>query len=246
MLGSIDPKFMDVPPEVLVTAMRAHQKYFSLLDAEGRLAPRFVLVANTEAADGGKAIVAGNERVLRARLSDAKFFWDEDRKRTLESRVPKLAERVFHAKLGTQRPANADERTAASFGPRQSGASPCGLPIRTHARSAPRGSARRISRRRWSASSPNCRGSWAATTRCTTASRRVVADAIAEHYAPQGPSDRCPTAPVSVAVALADKLDTLVGFFAIGEKPTGSKDPFALRRAALGVMRIDHREQACG
>ena len=100
MLGRIDPKFMDVPPEVLVTAMRAHQKYFSLLDAEGRLAPRFVLVANTEAADGGKAIVAGNERVLRARLSDAKFFWDEDRKRPLESRVPKLAERVFHAKLG--------------------------------------------------------------------------------------------------------------------------------------------------
>ena len=101
MLGSIDPEFMDVPPEVLVTAMRTHQKYFSLLDAEGRLAPRFVLVANTEATDGGKAIVAGNERVLRARLSDAKFFWDQDRKRTLESRVPKLAERVFHAKLGS-------------------------------------------------------------------------------------------------------------------------------------------------
>ena len=101
MLGSIDPAFMDVPAEVLVTAMRTHQKYFSLLDAEGRLAPRFVLVANTEAADGGKALVAGNERVLRARLSDAKFFWDEDRKRSLESRVPKLAERVFHAKLGS-------------------------------------------------------------------------------------------------------------------------------------------------
>src|SRR5512132_1345261 len=101
MLGSIDPAFMDVPPEVLVTAMRGHQKYFSLLAADGKLAPRFVLVANTEGVDGGTAIVAGNERVLRARLSDAKFFWDEDRKRSLESRMRKLAERVFHAKLGS-------------------------------------------------------------------------------------------------------------------------------------------------
>ena len=101
MLGSIDPKFMDVPPEALITAMRAHQKYFSLLDADGRLAPRFVLVANMEAIDGGRSITPATSGVLRARLSDAKFFWDEDRKRSLESRVPKLAERVFHAKLGS-------------------------------------------------------------------------------------------------------------------------------------------------
>ena len=128
---------MDVPPEVLVTAMRAHQKYFSLLDADGKLAPRFVLVANTEAADGGQAIVAGNERVLRARLSDAKFFWDEDRKRTLESRVPKLAERVFHAKLGSDLPTN--ERLAAAR-PRDRAALRCRSGPRP---SVPRGSARR-------------------------------------------------------------------------------------------------------
>ena len=231
MLGSIDPKFMDVPQEVLVTAMRTHQKYFSLLDADGILAPRFVLVANTEAADGGKAIVAGNERVLRARLSDAKFFWDEDRKRSLASRVPKLAERVFHAKLGCD--LRRTERLVALA---------------------------RVLAQLWGADPElAARAAWLCKADLTTAmvgefpelqgvmgryyalhdgEPVEVADAIAEHYSPRGPSDRCPTASVSVAVALADKLDTLAGFFAIGEQPTGSKDPFALRRAALGVLRI--------
>ncbi len=119
MIGRIDDAFMAVPPEVLITAMRTHQKYFSLLDGAGAMAPRFVVVANTEASDGGAQVIAGNERVLRARLADAKFFWDQDRKKTLESRVPQLAERIFHAKLGTDRGAGgADRRACASSGRR--------------------------------------------------------------------------------------------------------------------------------
>ena len=223
---------MDVPPEVLITAMRAHQKYFSLLDADGRLAPRFVLVANTEAADGGKAIVAGNERVLRARLSDAKFFWDEDRKRTLESRVPKLAERVFHAKLGSDL-----QRTRAAGAARPRARAASAAPIRTSAERAARLCKADLTTA-MVGEFPELQGVMGRYYALHDGEPAEVADAIAEHYAPQGPSDRCPTAPVSVAVALADKIDTLVGFFAIGEKPTGSKDPFALRRAALGVIRI--------
>ena len=230
MLGSIDPRFMDVPPEVLITAMRAHQKYFSLLDADGKLAPRFVLVANTEATDGGAAIVAGNERVLRARLSDAKFFWDEDRKRTLESRVPKLAERVFHAKLGndlqrTERLAELARELAPS----------CGADPNFAARAAHLCKADLMST--MVGEFPELQGIMGRYYALHDGEPEV-ADAIAEHYAPQGPSDRCPTAPVSIAVALADKIDTLIGFFAIHEKPTGSRDPFALRRAALGVIRL--------
>ena len=231
MLGSIDPAFMDVPAEVLVTAMRTHQKYFSLLDAEGRLAPRFVLVANTEAADGGKALVAGNERVLRARLSDAKFFWDEDRKRSLESRVPKLAERVFHAKLGSD--LQRAERLAALA---RAIAPLCGADPALAERAA------------WHCKAdlttamvgefPELQGVMGRYYALHDGEPAEVTDAIAEHYAPQGPSDRCPTAPVSIAVALADKIDTLVGFFTIREVPTGSKDPFALRRAALGAIRL--------
>ena len=256
MLGRIDPAFMDVPSEVLVTAMRTHQKYFSLLDAQGRLAPRFVLVANTEAADGGKAIVAGNERVLRARLSDAKFFWDEDRKRSLEGRVPKLAERVFHAELGNDqqrvgRLGNLARTISAYFQPKNR---PPERPIAVviddtiAARSANLALSSNAERAALLCKAdlttamvgefPELQGIMGRYYALHDGEPTEVADAIAEHYAPQGPSDRCPTAPVSVAVALADKLDTLIGFFRIDEKPTGSKDPFALRRAALGIIRL--------
>jgi glycyl-tRNA synthetase beta chain len=235
MLGSIDTAFMDVPAEVLITAMRAHQKYFSLLDGDGKLAPRFVLVANTEATDGGAAIVAGNERVLRARLSDAKFFWDEDRKRSLESRVPKLAERVFHAKLGSDL-----ERTERLAALARHLAPMCGADPEHAERAAWLCKADLMSA--MVGEFPELQGImgryYALDLTFSQDEKPEVADAIAEHYSPQGPSDRCPTAPVSVAVALADKIDTLVGFFAIGETPTGSRDPFALRRAALGVLRI--------
>ena len=234
MLGNIDPRFMDVPAEVLVTAMRAHQKYFSLLDADGRLAPRFVLVANTETADGGRSIVAGNERVLRARLSDAKFFWDEDRKRSLESRVPKLAERVFHAELGSDLQRTERLLALARVLAPSCGAGPSGPVIA--------GRAARLCKADLTSAMvgefPELQGVMGRYYALHDGEQAAVADAIAEHYAPQGPSDRCPTAPVSVTVALADKLDTLAGFFTIGQAPTGSRDPFALRRAALGVLRI--------
>jgi glycyl-tRNA synthetase beta chain len=256
MLGSIDPEFMDVPPEVLITAMRAHQKYFSLLDAERRLAPRFVLVANTEAEDGGRAIAAGNERVLRARLSDAKFFWDEDRKRTLESRVPKLAERVFHAKLGsdlqrTQRLKKLVGTICAYVQPeyyRPQRSVPEIINDVIAARDADPNLHKHAEQAAWLCKAdlttamvsefPELQGVMGRHYALHDGEPARVADAIAEHYSPQGPSDSCPTAPVSVAVALADKIDTLVGFFVIGEKPTGSKDPYALRRAALGAIRL--------
>jgi glycyl-tRNA synthetase beta chain len=231
MLGRMDAAFMDVPDEVLVTAMRTHQKYFSLLNAFGKLAPRFVLVANTQAADGGAAIVAGNERVLRARLSDAKFFWNEDRKRTLESRVPKLAERVFHARLGSD-----FDRTQRLSALSRALAPLCGADPDMAERAA------RLCKADLTSAMvgefPELQGVMGRYYALHDGEPAEVADAIAEHYAPQGPSDRCPSVPLSVAVALADKLDTLVGFFAIDERPTGSKDPYALRRAALGVIRL--------
>jgi glycyl-tRNA synthetase beta chain len=234
MLGRIDPAFMNVPQEVLVTAMRKHQKYFSLVDADGKLAPRFVLVANTEATDGGKAIVAGNERVLRARLSDAKFFWDEDRKRTLESRVPKLAERIFHAKLGSDYQRTIRLTQLSSEIARRFGAS--------EQRVTWAGNAAYLCKADLTTAMvgefPELQGVMGRYYALHDGEPPEVANAIADHYAPQGPSDRCPKAPVSVAVALADRLDTLTGFFAIGEKPTGSKDPFAIRRACLGVIRL--------
>ena len=232
LMGRIDAPFMALPPEVLTASMRAHQKYFSLLDAKGALAPHFLVVANMEAADGGAAIVAGNERVLRARLSDAKFFWDQDRKTRLEDRVPALSKIVFHAKLGTL--GERVERMAA-----------LSADLCEHVPGADRGrvrSAAVLAKADLTSGMvgefPELQGAMGRYYALAEGERTEVADAIAEHYAPRGPEDRCPTAPASVAVALAEKLDTLMGFFAIDEKPTGSKDPFALRRAALGVIRL--------
>ena len=230
LLGTIDDAFMDVPDEVLITSMRSHQKYFSLLNADGSLAPRFGVVANMDADDGGAAIVAGNERVLRARLADAKFFWDQDRKETLASKAPSLKGMVFHANLGTL-----DEKVDRV----QAFASEIATHVpgtdRTRCARPPApggfgdGHGRRVSR------TQGIMGRYYAHQ---DGESDVVAEAIAEHYAPQGPNDRCPSAPVSVCVALADKIDTLVGFWSIDEKPTGSRDPYALRRAALGVIRL--------
>jgi glycyl-tRNA synthetase beta chain len=232
LLGRIDQRFMALPEEVLVTAMRHHQKYLALEDADGRLAPRFVMVANLLAKDGGRAVVAGNERVLRARLWDAQFFWDQDRKRPLASRLPKLDGVVFHARLGSLgAKASRLESLAGGLAHRIPDARPelatrAGLLCKADLVTDMVGEF------------PELQGIMGRHYALHDLERPEVAAAIAEHYAPQGPSDACPSAPVSVAVALADKLDTLVGFFAIGEKPTGSKDPFALRRAALGVIRL--------
>jgi glycyl-tRNA synthetase beta chain len=232
LMGRIDEQFMDIPPEVLTTSMRVNQKYFSLLDKSGKLAPRFLVVANMVTKDGGKAIVAGNERVLRARLSDAKFFWDQDRKVKLEERVPALKDIVFHAKLGTVADKISRMQTlAAELVPYIPGADVD--QVRSAALLAKADLTTGVV-----GEFPELQGVMGRYYAMHEGEKQAVADAIAEHYAPLGPNDRCPTAPVSVAVALADKIDSLVGFFSIDEKPTGSKDPFALRRAALGVIRL--------
>jgi glycyl-tRNA synthetase beta chain len=232
LAGRIEPDFMVLPPEVLTTSMRSHQKYFACLDKDGNLAPHFLVVSNMIADDGSKEIVAGNERVLRARLSDARFFWEQDRKLALAARVPKLAERVFHAKLGSvldkvERVKRLAEALAAYVG---------------HAEPAQVRRAAELAKADLSTGMvgefPELQGVMGRYYALNDGEPPAVAAAIAEHYSPLGPNDRCPTAPISVAVALADKIDTLVGFFAIGETPTGSKDPFALRRAALGVIRL--------
>ena len=231
-MGRIDETFMEVPSEVLITSMRSHLKHFSLLAGDGSMAPRFIVVANMEASDGGAAIVAGNERVLRARLADARFFWDQDRAQSLENRIPKLAERIFHAKLGTD--GDKAERMAELVRVL------CPFIPGAEADAAER--AARLAKCDLTSEMvgefPELQGIMGRYYALHDGEPPAVADAIADHYAPQGPGDRCPTQPLSVAVALADKLDSLIGFFGIDEKPTGSKDPFALRRAALGVIRL--------
>jgi glycyl-tRNA synthetase beta chain len=232
LIGAIDDKFMDLPPEVLSTAMRAHQKYFSLRDPKtGRLAPRFLTVSNLIARDGGQAIVAGNERVLRARLSDARFFWDQDRAQRLDTRVAQLAGIVFHAKLGTLAEKVSRMRLlAAELAP----------DVKANADLVDRAAllAKADLVTGMVGEFPELQGIMGRYYAEADGEDWSVADAIAAHYRPQGPNDACPTDPVAVTVALADKLDTLAGFFLIDERPTGSKDPFALRRAALGVIRL--------
>jgi len=232
LMGRIDQEFMDLPPEVLTTSMRAHQKYLTLTRRDGKLANRFLVVANMVTRDKGKMIVAGNERVLRARLADARFFWDQDRKKTLESRREKLKDIIFHKKLGTL-DAKMDrvEKLAVGIAEHIPGTN------EDHVRSAAR-LAKADLVTGMVGEFPELQGVMGRYYALHDGEHAEVAQAIAEHYSPMGPSDACPSAPVSVAVALADKIDTLVGFWAIDEKPTGSKDPYALRRAALGVIRL--------
>jgi glycyl-tRNA synthetase beta chain len=231
-IGTIENQFMDVPAEILQTSMRTHQKYFSLRDpATGKMANRFALVANMIAQDGGKEIIGGNERVLRARLSDAKFFWDEDRKRTLESRVDDLRGIVFHAKLGTQAERVARiEKLAGEI------AGKIGADVQKAQRAAKLAKADLTTG--VVGEFPELQGVMGRYYALHDKEDAAIADAIRDHYKPVGPSDAVPTDKIAIAVALADKLDALTGFFAAGEKPTGSGDPFALRRAALGVIRI--------
>ncbi len=232
LMGGIDDEFMAVPPEVLIAAMRGHQKYFSVLNKDGNLAAKFIFVSNMETQDGGKTIVAGNERVLRARLSDTKFFWDQDRGQGLDTRLPKLAGVVFHAKLGSV--LEKVERITALAGALS--AQIPGADVETAERAAKLSKADLVTG--MVGELPELQGLMGRYYALETSEDVAVTDAIADHYSPAGPADACPSKPASVAVALADKIDTLVGFFAIDEKPTGSKDPFALRRAALGVIRL--------
>ncbi|MEH6527380.1 MAG: glycine--tRNA ligase subunit beta [Sneathiella sp.] len=232
LIGSIDAQFMDVPQEALISAMRKHQKYFSLQDETGKMAPRFIVVANLRAEDGGTQIVAGNERVLSARLADAKFFWDLDRKNTLESRVDQLEKIIFHAKLGTVRQKiSRVVDLCAAIAPFVPDADPA-LCARAALLAKADLSTEMVGE---FADLQGLMGRYYAEY---DGEKTAVAKAIEEHYSPLGPKDDCPSDPTSVVVALADKIDTLVGFFAINEKPTGSKDPYALRRAALGVIRL--------
>ncbi|MBV9687784.1 MAG: glycine--tRNA ligase subunit beta, partial [Alphaproteobacteria bacterium] len=232
LAGAINAEFMALPPEVLATAMRTHQRYFTCLSRDGTPAPRFLFVADNIAADRGKTIIAGNERVLRARLADARFFWDQDRRIPLASRVEALSQRVFHAKLGSLYDKTLRMEHLAEF-------------LADFVPGADRERARRAARLAKADLStgmvgefPELQGVMGRYYALHDGEHPAVADAIAEHYRPAGPSDQCPAAPVSVVAALADRIDSLVAFFAISEKPTGSRDPFALRRAALGVIRL--------
>jgi len=234
IIGDMDKSFLDLPPEVIKLSMRTHQKYFAVRDPakkDGGLAPKFIVVANLDATDGGEKIAAGNSRVLSARLNDARFFWDNDRKVKLEDRFEKLGNIVFHEKLGTVK--DKAERVMAlakELAPKV-GADPAQAE-----RAAKLAKCDLVSDMVGEfAELEGVMGRYYATLQ---GEPQAIADAVRDHYKPKGPGDLVPSNPVSVAVALADKLDTLVGFWAIDEKPTGSKDPFALRRAALGAIRI--------
>lgn len=232
ILGDMDPAFLDLPPEVIRTSMRTHQKYFAVRDPKtGGLAPNFLVVSNIEARDGGHLVSIGNARVLSARLNDARFFWDEDRKTPLQTRLEKLKSVTFHAKLGTlyqraERISALAGQIAALIGADKAQAERAGLLAKADLTCGMVGEF------------PELQGLMGGYYARQQGEADAIADAIRDHYKPQGPADSVPTAPVSVAVALAEKLDTLVGFFAIDEKPTGSKDPYALRRAALGAVRL--------
>ncbi|WP_149540911.1 glycine--tRNA ligase subunit beta [Siccirubricoccus phaeus] len=231
LLGRIDDAFMDLPAEVMRTSMRVNQRYFALRYPDGRAAPRFALVANITPQDGGAAIVAGNEKVLRARLADARFFWDLDRRHRLEEFLPKLESVVFHAKLGTQ-----GERVRRLEKLAEVIATAIGADVGHATRAAKLCKADLASG--MVGEFPELQGVMGRYYALHQGEPAEVAEAIGAHYRPLGPGDAVPSGPVAVALALADKLDQLAGFFAVGEKPTGSGDPFALRRAALGVIRI--------
>lgn len=232
LVGKIDDKFMDLPPEVLTMVMRSHQKYFALQNAGGELSPYFIITSNMTTDDKGKAIIAGNERVLRARFADGRFFWDTDRKKPLSEWADGLKTVTYHAKLGTvaDKVARIGKLAAALADYIPS------VDKKLVARAAELCKADLVTGMVGEfAELQGIMGRYYATAQKEP---QEVADAIRDHYKPQGAGDSVPTAPVSICVALADKLDTLISMFAIGEKPTGSKDPFALRRAALGVIRI--------
>ncbi|GJE46112.1 glycine--tRNA ligase subunit beta [Methylobacterium soli] len=237
LMGSFDASFLDIPAEAIRATIRANQKCFVLRRGDGEdLAPAFILVSNLVASDGGAAITAGNERVVRARLSDAKFFWETDKAIRLEDRLPKLDSIVFHEKLGTQGQRVERIATLARDLAPLVGADP----DLAH-RAATLAKADLVTE--MVGEFPELQGLMGRKYASLQGEHPSVCAAIEEHYKPLGPSDRVPTDPVSVAVALADKLDTLVGFWAIDEKPTGSKDPYALRRAALGVIRLINERQ---
>jgi len=271
LLGSFDADYLDVPPEVIQLTARTNQKYFVMRSGEGALAPHFVCVANIDANDGGAAIIAGNERVLAARLSDARFFWEQDLKVPLEEQAKKLEQIVFHEKLGTV--ADKVERVAKlarwlveegkillpsgeGDSSKASGVRATNVrsPSPSAASAAPpppmgRGDLANLAERAARLAKadlvtgmvgefPELQGVIGGHLARAQGEPDAIADAIRDHYKPVGQGDDVPTAPAAVAVSLADKLDTIIQFYGVGLRPTGSKDPFALRRAALGVLSL--------
>ncbi|MCR6633417.1 glycine--tRNA ligase subunit beta [Devosia sp.] len=231
MVGSFDPEFLKLPEEVIIATIRANQKCFCLRDASGKLAPNFIITANTIPSDGGAVVVAGNERVIRARLSDAAFFYQGDLAIPLEHGLPKLEDMVFHAKLGTQfAMVERLVKLAAEIAPL------VGADVEKTKRAAMLAKADLVTG--MVGEFPELQGLMGRYYATAQGEPAEIANALELHYKPVGPSDRVPTEPVSIAVALADKLNVLSSFWSIDEKPTGSRDPFALRRAALGVIRI--------
>ena len=232
LMGSFEQAFLSIPEEVIRATIRNNQKCFVLRDPQtAKLVNRFILVANEEATDGGKAIVAGNERVIRARLSDAKFFYETDLKTRLEDRLPRFEHIVFHEKLGTQA-----ERIARITALAGELAPLVGADVAKAERAAQLCKTDLLTE--VVGEFPELQGLMGRYYAEAQNEDEAVAHACEDHYKPKGPDDLVPADPVSIAVALADKIDTLVGFWTIDEKPTGSKDPYALRRAALGVIRI--------
>ncbi len=232
LMGEFDAAFLAIPPEVIRATIRANQKCFVLRDpATGGLANKFILTANIIAPDGGQAIAAGNGRVVRARLSDAKFFYDTDLQVKLEDRLAKLEDIVFHEKLGSQ-----GERVKRLILLASEIAPLIGADVAAAARAAKLAKADLTSE--MVGEFPELQGLMGKYYALAQGEPAAIAAALEDHYKPQGPNDRIPTDPIAIAVALADKFDTLTGFFAIDERPTGSKDPFALRRAALGIIRL--------
>ena len=231
-IGSFEEDFLKLPPEVLILEMRHHQKYFALKTKDGALANRFLVVSNMLTTDGGKAVVHGNGRVLRARLSDGRFFWEQDNLKPLQEMNHGLEQMIFHAKLGTV----ADKVTRIGALAQYLATSISGANAEHVSRAATLCKADLVSG--MVGEFPELQGVMGRYYALAQNEAAHVADAIRDHYKPAGAEDSLPTSPTSIAVALADKLDSLVGLFAAGEKPTGSKDPFALRRAALGIIRI--------
>jgi len=236
LLGKIDPEFMDVPEEVLISVMRTHQKYFALRQTDGALAPYFITISNIQTEDGGAAIIAGNERVLRARLSDGRFFWDQDRKQSLESRLPALEKITFQAKLGT-----VGEKANRLVSLSEALAAPLSADAQMSATAARLCKADLVSGMVYEF--PELQGIMGGYYAAHDGLGPQVGTAIRDHYKPLGPGDAVPATAEGCVVALADKIDSLTGFWSIDEKPTGSKDPYALRRAALGLIRILHETQ---
>ncbi|HXS50370.1 MAG TPA: glycine--tRNA ligase subunit beta [Sphingomicrobium sp.] len=246
LLGEFDAEFLDVPREVTVLTMRTNQKYFACTNDEGLLAPAFVCVANVAAKDGGAAIVEGNRRVLAARLADARFFWEQDLKVPLEEQAKKLDGIIFHDKLGTVADkVDRIEKLALWLVEQEIIRSPEDTPqAKTELYNQVKAAARYCKGDLVTGmvgEFPELQGIIGGYLAEMQGESKAIADAIRDHYKPVGQGDEVPTAPVTVAVALADKLDTVVAFYVVNEKPTGSKDPFALRRAAIGIAAILER-----